>query len=159
MDESHHDKVFVRTFGVVLGALFALTFIIMAIAAVIAGDEPEDPIVAQRVAERLAPVGQVVTDPEMLVAVAQSDAPSEPRSGEEIVAGVCAGCHTAGVLGAPKTGDKAAWKALLDSHGLDDLVKSAIAGEGAMPPRGGDPSLSDEEVRAAVEQLLKDSGL
>ena len=158
MDESHHDKVFVRTFGVVLGALFALTFTIMGVAALISDNDHVDPIVNQRIEDRLQPVGRVVTDPAMLVEVAKADA-AGPRSGKDIVANVCAGCHTAGVLGAPKTGDKAAWSALLDSHGLDELVANAIKGEGAMPARGGDASLTDEEVKASVQELLKAAGL
>lgn len=158
MDESHHDKVFVRTFGVVLGALFALTFAIMGVAALISDDDHVDPLVSQRIEARLQPVGKVITDPSMLVEVAKAE-DAGPRSGADIVANVCAGCHTAGVLGAPKTGDKAAWSALLDSHGLDELVANAIKGEGAMPPRGGDASLTDEEVKASVQELLKAAGL
>ena len=158
MDESHHDKVFVRTFGVVLGALFALTFTIMGVAALISDNDHVDPIVNQRIEERLQPVGTVVTDPAMLVEVAKAD-DAGPRSGEDIVASICAGCHTAGVLGAPKTGDKSAWGALLKAQGLDGLVASAIKGKGAMPARGGDGSLTDDEVKASVQELLKAAGL
>lgn len=158
MDESHHDKVFVRTFGVVLGALFALTFTIMGVAALISDNDQVDPLVSQRIEKRLQPVGKVVTDPAMLVEVAKAE-DAGPRSGEEIVATICSGCHTAGVLGAPKTGDKAVWSALLKSQGLDELVANAIKGKGAMPPRGGDASLSDEEVKASVQELLKAAGL
>jgi cytochrome c5 len=43
--------------------------------------------------------------------------------------------------------------------GLDGMVSSAIRGKAAMPPKGGDPSLSDEEVRAAVEYMLEQTGV
>ena len=59
-----------------------------------------------------------------------------------------------GVAGAPKLGDKAAWAPHIE-EGIDHVVEAAIKGEGAMPPRGGDPSLSDAEVRATVSYMLE----
>jgi cytochrome c5 len=60
------------------------------------------------------------------------------------------------VLGAPKIGDHAAWGGRKSKvGGLDGLVKSAAAGKGNMPPRGGDASLSDAELKAAVEQMTR----
>ena len=65
-----------------------------------------------------------------------------------------------GVLGAPKEGDTAAWQARLSAAGgVDGLVASVINGKNAMPPRGGNHDLSDEEVKAGVQQMLKLSGL
>jgi cytochrome c5 len=57
------------------------------------------------------------------------------------------------VAGAPKIGDKAAWAARLKA-GKDALYASALKGKGAMPPKGGNASLSDEAVKAAVDHLL-----
>jgi len=68
----------------------------------------------------------------------------------------CAACHATGVAGAPKIGDKAAWAGHL-AEGIDHLTEVAIKGEGAMPPKGGNPDLSDEEVRAAVSYMLEQS--
>ena len=65
-------------------------------------------------------------------------------------------CHASGVAGAPKLGDKAAWAPHL-MHGTDGLLQSALKGKGAMPPKGGNPSLSDGEVRAAVEFMVTQS--
>ncbi len=79
------------------------------------------------------------------------------RSGEEIVKTVCAACHQAGVANAPKIGDKAAWKPHI-SHGLKELVASAIKGKGAMPPKGGNASLTEEEVTRAVVYMANQSG-
>lgn len=68
------------------------------------------------------------------------------------VDGVCAGCHLAGVAGAPKHGDKVAWQERADK-GLDALTASVINGLGVMPPRGGS-ALSDEEIPLAIQYLM-----
>ena len=61
-------------------------------------------------------------------------------------------CHTAGIAGAPKLGDKAAWAPRL-AQGMDTLMQSAIKGKGAMPARGGS-SASDADLRAAVDYMV-----
>jgi len=78
------------------------------------------------------------------VAHAQSE-----RSGEQIVKQQCSRCHEAGVNGAPRIGDRAAWAPRM-SRGLDATVHSAMRGHGNMPARGGLADLSDSELRAAV---------
>jgi cytochrome c5 len=77
-------------------------------------------------------------------------------SGEEVYQAHCASCHAEGVSGAPKTGDKEAWSGKI-ATGLDMLVNNAINGIGTMPAKGGDPNLSDEDVRAAVEYMVEQS--
>ena len=67
------------------------------------------------------------------------------KTGEQVVAAVCGACHNTGVAGAPKVGDNAGWAPRL-GLGLDGLTKSAIAGKGAMPPKGGGADLTDEEI-------------
>jgi cytochrome c oxidase cbb3-type subunit 2 len=74
-------------------------------------------------------------------------------AGEAVYTLACVVCHSTGVAGAPKTGDATAWEPRL-AKGIDGLVQSAINGLGAMPPRGGNASLSDEQVRAAIEFML-----
>jgi cytochrome c5 len=71
------------------------------------------------------------------------------RTGKEIVETQCVKCHGTGVGGAPKIGDRAAWTPRV-KQGLDAVVRSAIHGHGAMPPRGGMADLTDAEVRTAV---------
>ncbi|MBI4984402.1 MAG: cytochrome c5 family protein [Rhodocyclales bacterium] len=78
------------------------------------------------------------------------------RSGEELYKAVCMACHDAGVAGAPKIGDKAAWTARI-GVGLDVLVKSARAGKNAMPPKGGSDA-SDEELTRVVAYMANKSG-
>ena len=78
----------------------------------------------------------------------------------QVLANACNACHAAGVLEAPKNGDTAAWSARADAAGgLDGLTASAIAGKNLMPARGGNPDLSDEEIRAAVELMLQEAGI
>ena len=68
------------------------------------------------------------------------------------VDGVCAGCHIAGVAGAPKIGDAAAWQERADK-GLATLTASVIDGMGAMPARGGS-NLTDAEIPIAIQYLM-----
>ena len=65
---------------------------------------------------------------------------------------VCTVCHAAGVAGAPKFGDKAAWAPRIKT-GKDKLYASALHGKGAMPAKGGNATLSDEAVKAAVDYM------
>ena len=66
--------------------------------------------------------------------------------------GTCTVCHSTGVAGAPKFGDKAAWAPRL-AQGMPALYNSALHGKNAMPPKGGNASLSDEAVKAAVDYM------
>src|SRR5690554_1546349 len=86
-----------------------------------------------------------------------ADAATEERTGEQVYAATCAACHTAGIAGAPKLGDSAAWGPLV-AKGYDNLLNNAIHGVNAMPPRGGNPALSDLEVARAVVYLANESG-
>ena len=85
------------------------------------------------------------------------NAPRVLQTGTEVYKAVCAGCHTAGVAGAPKMGDKAAWSARI-AQGYDTLVAHAIGGIRAMPAKGGNPDLDDVEVARAVAYLANQAG-
>ncbi|HZY17019.1 MAG TPA: c-type cytochrome [Ramlibacter sp.] len=73
-------------------------------------------------------------------------------AGEALYKQACMACHAAGVAGAPKFGDKAAWTPRI-AQGLPTLVQSALKGKGAMPPKGGSAA-PDADVRAAVEYMV-----
>lgn len=73
--------------------------------------------------------------------------------GQAIYTANCAVCHASGVAGAPKFGDKAAWAPRI-KEGNAAMHRTAIKGIRAMPPKGGNASLSDEEVKAAVDYLI-----
>ena len=155
MNTEQHDKTFVVTFAIVLGILGAFTVSIWVIAHAVGGHEPDEAEAKARIEERIKPVGEVITDEKMLLAAAApaADAPARaPMSGKDVVAKVCGACHNTGVLNAPKTGDKAEWN---KRGNLATLLASAKAGKNAMPPKGGDPSLTDAELKAAIEEMLK----
>lgn len=99
------------------------------------------------IATRLRPVGEV----NVVSATQQSS--SAANGGEELFNSVCMACHGAGIAGAPKVGDKAAWKPRI-AQGIDVLYASAINGKNAMPPKGGAANASDADVKAAVDILV-----
>lgn len=104
----------------------------------------------QVVNQRTAPVGQVnVSGAPAGGAVA---APAM-MSGKDRYAASCGFCHDTGAAGAPKLGNKAAWAPRI-AQGEDVLVKAAIHGIGAMPPKGMCPSCSDEEIKGAVQYMI-----
>jgi cytochrome c5 len=98
---------------------------------------------------RIAPVGTV-----------QIAAPSGPKgmlTGEQVFAQVCKTCHEAGIAGAHKLGDKAAWAKVI-AQGEKLTFEHAIAGIRAMPPRGGNPDLTDDEVKRGVAYMIGKAG-
>ena len=78
------------------------------------------------------------------------------RDGKVIYAQNCARCHTNGVAGAHKVDDKAAWTQRL-AEGREAMLATVLRGKGAMPPKGGNASLSDAEAGAAVDHMLSSS--
>ena len=107
----------------------------------------------RRVLERIQPVGTVV--------LAAPSGPKGALTGEQVFAQVCKTCHEAGIAGAPKAGDKAAWGPRV-AEGEATLVQHAIAGfqgkSGVMPPKGGNGDLTDDEVQRAVVYMANQVG-
>lgn len=87
------------------------------------------------------------------VQAAAAAAGGAPMDGPTVYNTVCAACHASGAVGAPKTGDKGAWGARI-AAGKPTLYNSALNGKNAMPARGGKATLSDAEVKAAVDYLI-----
>ncbi|HEV7391919.1 MAG TPA: c-type cytochrome [Burkholderiales bacterium] len=81
------------------------------------------------------------------------DAKGDAGRGKAVFDQTCAVCHGAGIAGAPKAGDKEAWAPRL-KQGIDTLHQSALHGKGAMPAKGGNTSLSDADVQAAVDYMV-----
>ncbi len=119
------------------------------------------------VGDRVAAIGQIN------VAVAKEESTSDEAAsvevtpvaptavdGKQVYDAGCVACHGAGIAGAPRVGDSGAWVDRIGA-GLDTLVAHAIDGfqgsQGMMPAKGGNPSLSDEEVRAVVEYMVAES--
>ena len=103
----------------------------------------------ESVAARIQPVGRLE--------FGQPSAAPGARTGESIVKTTCATCHQAGVANAPRIGDQKAWGRHI-KEGLKTMVANAIKGKGAMPPKGGDASLTDEEITRAVVYMANQSG-
>ena len=96
-----------------------------------------------------APRAEAPAAPQAAAAV---PAKAGANQGKTIYEATCVACHAAGIAGAPKAGDKAAWAPRLKT-GMDALYASSLKGKGAMPPKGGNPSLADADIKAAVDYL------
>ena len=128
---------------------------------------PEDPPqVAKLVAlypnliARIAPQGKVCfegqeCDITIAASLGAAD-PNQPREGKVIYEGVCHTCHAAGLLGAPKFGDKGAWGARI-GKGTATLHQHALQGFNAMPAKGGNADLLDVEVTDAVDYMVENA--
>ena len=119
------------------------------------------------VAERIKPVGStpeiekgaspLVPAPAAVVAAAPAGdkgAATAGSNGKAVHDATCNACHGTGLAGAPKTGDKAAWAPRM-GQGMAGLVASASKGKGAMPAKGGNPALSDADLKAAIEFMTR----
>ena len=110
------------------------------------------------------PSAAAAAPPPVTVATAPAAAPAAPTGGgaaaadgKKVYDTACLVCHTAGIAGAPKLGDKSAWAPRL-AEGANTLYTHAINGfqgkAGLMPAKGGNPSLSDADVKAAVDYMV-----
>jgi len=164
-----HDRKFFDTFMLVLGILLGITIALIILARIIAANtslthKAEDPVYQKEVAARIAPVAKVAVAGEDNSALApEAAAPvvaAEDLPGETVYNQACVACHGAGIAGAPKFGDKAAWAPRL-AQGADTLHTHAIQGyqgkAGYMPPKGGRTDLSDQSVINAVDFIIAGS--
>jgi len=161
-----HDRKFFDTFMLVLGILLGITIGLIILARIIAGNtsvahKQEDPVFRQEIAARIAPVAKVAVAGQDNSALAPAEATpavaAEDLPGETVYNQACVACHGAGIAGAPKLGDKAAWGPRI-AQGADTLHKHAIEGfqgkAGLMPPKGGRTDLSDQSVINAVDYIV-----
>lgn len=104
-----------------------------------------------------APAPAPAPAPEVVAATsAPAPAPASAADlvkGEKIYGATCLACHGAGVMGAPKFADKAAWQPRI-AKGTAALYTSAVDGLKMMPPKGGNMMLKDDEVKAAVDYMV-----
>jgi cytochrome c5 len=84
------------------------------------------------------------------------DMANSSNQGEKVYQGTCSTCHEAGASEAPKLGDKSDWSRVL-AKDKELLVQNALNGIGAMPAKGGNPSLSEDDIRAAVDYMIEQS--
>lgn len=161
----NHDLVFLKNFTQIIVFLMAITLLL-----ILAGiyfnsklPEPVNPTAVAATIERIEPAGAVfagetgVAAQAAAMAVAAEAAKGQVAyggtlDGGEIYGQLCTACHNAGVAGAPML-LKAQWSARL-AQGLDTVNKHAIEGIRGMPARGGNPSLTDEQVTVTVDWML-----
>ncbi|CCK77910.1 Cytochrome c5 [Oleispira antarctica RB-8] len=104
---------------------------------------------AEKIRDRIKPIAEVCVQGDDCGGPVIA-ASTGPRSGEEVFNGTCTSCHTAGIAGAPKKGDVAAWDKRL-SKGLAETLAVAKKGLNAMPAKGLCMDCSDDELTAAIK--------
>ena len=137
--------IFIFTVSCIIVTIFVAKFIFDGLKA----DDTHVGFNEEAINLRLKPVGEVNTGEMVAVAAA----PAKPKTAKEIYDATCVACHGSGVLNAPKFGDKAGWADRI-AKGNDTLLKNAINGLNAMPPRGGNAGLSDEDVKRTLDYML-----
>jgi cytochrome c5 len=148
-----HDKEFFGTFIAVMAGLAILAVVLVFTAISLTSDisehKPEEIVI-----DNIKPVGEVYvageSEPEEAAA---TTADAAQKSGEQVYNSSCMACHVAGVAGAPKLGDVAAWAPRI-AAGMDSLLANATNGLKAMPPKGTCMSCSSDELQAAVEYMV-----
>ena len=140
------------------------TILPLVIAAALAGCGDKSSPTSQTTAPAVVTPAATAPDPTPAPAVAaaptaapaaKGPAPSAEvlATGEKIYTATCLACHGAGVLGAPKLGDKAMWAPRI-AKGMDTLYANSIKGINTMPARGGNAALKDDEMNAAVDYMV-----
>ncbi|NTZ08626.1 c-type cytochrome [Burkholderia metallica] len=158
MSEAPHESP-VKTPGqliAVIIASFAIPIVLIILFATYANHAfrsgaGTDALSDEQVAARIAPLAKVD--------VKDANAPRPYKTGEEVYKAVCVTCHGTGAAGAPKFGNKDDWAPRI-SQGFDTLLKTALAGKGAMPARGGTSpdDVSDYEIARAIVYMANNDG-
>lgn len=169
---SPSDRSFLRQFSLLVAGLGVLTLVLIYAAWTIYQREPKEtnPHAAQQLSERLAPQGAVYAgDTGRAAMLAAQEAAAKAAAAQVAYGGttdgktlydqLCHSCHTSGIAGAPVLGNKAMWGPRI-AQGLETLVKHAIEGYHGpdgnfMPPKGGNPALTDAQVQAAVKWMVE----
>lgn len=148
IDKSTHFKLSILAVIIIIAIIFATKAFFGSMVKV-------SPIDNRTTDERIAKISKVYLEGDIDVkAVAAAPKPSaKARSGKEIFTTTCTTCHSIGVAGAPKYGNKTDWAPRV-KRGIDNLLKSALHGKGAMPPRGTCGDCSDSEIKATIQYML-----
>jgi len=158
------DTHFFNSFSMVLGILILFAIILFGFARSIGADTQEEavllePLHLKEVRTNIEPFAHEAIAGMDNSALTASAAPASagpaadvPATGEEAFTKVCSACHTAGVNGAPKIGDHAAWAPRI-AQGKDMLYKDAIGGKGNMPAKGG-TTWPDATIRMTVDYMV-----
>lgn len=154
MSEHLEDSEVTKMLLIVVGALAGFFVLIIIIAQLVTGsgdaNMATDKMVETSIIDRIKPIGEVN------IGKAPVMTASSGVDGKGTYQSACFACHATGAAGAPKVGDKAAWKKRI-AQGSKTLLDHAINGFKGMPAKGGNASLSDAAVKAAVEYMVKGS--
>lgn len=166
------DQSFMRQFSMLTVGLSVLTVALMVLAYWIYSGIPKEtnPTTQKQTEERIGSVGAVYAgDTGRAAMQAAQEAATKAAAaqvayggttdGKTVYENLCHSCHTAGVAGAPKLGDKGMWSARI-AEGTATLIKHAIEGYkgpdgNQMPAKGGNPSLTDEQVGNTVKWMVE----
>ncbi len=151
MTKTTPQQFFFALWGGLFAPLFAILLIVALVAKIQGGHSNEESMAYNdvAVAERIQPVGEL--------ALADPNAVHIDKTGAEVYAAVCIGCHASGALGAPKFENKGDWGSRI-AQGYDTLIKHALEGIRQMPARGGNPDLTDTEIANAVAYMANAAG-
>ncbi len=158
------DRDFFKTFSGLIAALVALTVIIFILAQMVTsklGNGKEIGLQSDAaIAARIKPVGEVSVAGGVMNTLIPAANAAGADVGKSTYESTCVACHGAGVAGAPKFGDKAAWAKHV-AKGMPTLEQHALHGfqgsAGFMPAKGGNSSLSDADVKSAVQYMVSHS--
>jgi cytochrome c5 len=165
---AEHDRKFFDTFMLVIGCLIGVAGLLYVVARVVSANTQEqhvleDPAVKAAVTERIEPVAKVAIagqDNSALAPAQPAAAAQQDMEGEAVYNMACVACHGAGVAGAPKFGDPAAWAPRI-AKGTATLYEHALKGfqgqAGFMPAKGGRADLSDKSITNAVDYMVSKS--
>jgi len=152
MSLEKEKNVLFELIAIIIGAIVGGVLFILFITYDFKTDTSSNVMMESKIKENIQPVAKV----ELAQAVAEGAA-SGGKSGEEVYKAVCLMCHQAGILNAPKLGDVQTWTPRI-AQGYETLVQHAIKGIRSMPAKGGNASLSDNEVASAVLYMTNSSG-
>jgi cytochrome c5 len=168
---SKSDRSFLHQFSLLIAGLGVLTLVLIFTAWTIYEHEPKesDPNAAKQLSASLAPNGAAYAGDTGRAAMEAAQAAAAKAAASQVAYGgttdgktiydnLCHACHTAGVAGAPVLGNKAMWGPRI-AEGLDTLIKHATDGYHGpdgnfMPAKGGNPALTDAQVKAAVTWIV-----
>ncbi len=135
-------------------------FSISVVMAAFAGEALATHLSKKSTDERIKPAHKVYVKGDKIPQVANElpkpPKPAGPRSGEDIYNTYCSACHNAGIAGAPKMGDVAAWSDRM-TEGLEHIYAEAINGVGAMPAMGTCSDCSEDDIKKTVDYILANS--
>ncbi len=166
---NNNDAQFVNVFSLVIGILVAVALLLLVLARQVAATTEvkemyDDPAYIESVLQRVEPAGREAIagqDNSALAIQAPAGAAASvqavPKDGKSLFEAVCSVCHGAGIAGAPKAGDKAAWAPRI-AQGKPTLYQHAINGyngkSGAMPAKGGRADIPDDLIKQGVDYMV-----